>query len=112
MPSPRISLIWGEGASGLARGTPFVIDQAAHGIRNEIRLVKRNEMTALVGKYLAAVRRALSQVLLQVQPHFPELGRVHVAWHIRPPDGAIGCDDGQWKIPERPAVAHLLQRFK
>jgi len=111
MPSPRISLIWGEGASGLARGTPLVIDQAAHGIRDEIRLVKRNEMTALLGKYLAAVRRAFSQVLLQIQPHFPELGRVHLAWHIRPPDRAIGCDDDQWKVAKRTAVAHLLQGF-
>lgn len=57
MPSPRMSLICGEGTSGLARGTPLAIDQLAHGMRDEIRLIKRNEMAALVSEHVTAVRR-------------------------------------------------------
>ena len=55
MPSPRMSLICGEGTSGLARGTPLAIDQLAHGMRDERRLIELNEMTALVGKHMATV---------------------------------------------------------
>ena len=79
IPSPQMSLICGEGPSGATRGGPLAIDQLTNGSCDEFRLVKRNEMAALIGEHLAAVRRQGGQILLQLEPHFPEqIGRAHV----------------------------------